>query len=68
MKRPRPGTEIASFDPSYVSWHVHRLGYSFRFVELACGINDRMPEYAAARVAELLNRERKPINGSRPSS
>jgi UDP-N-acetyl-D-glucosamine dehydrogenase len=65
--RPGPGVggHCIPIDPSYLSWHVRRLGYSFRFVELACEINDRMPEYIAFRAAELLNRERKAINGSR---
>ena len=65
--RPGPGVggHCIPIDPSYLSWRVRRLGYSFRFVELACEINDRMPDYIAFRAAELLNRERKAINGSR---
>jgi UDP-N-acetyl-D-glucosamine dehydrogenase len=65
--KPGPGVggHCIPIDPSYLSWHVRRLGYSFRFVELACEINDRMPEYVADRAGELLNRERKAINGSR---
>jgi nucleotide sugar dehydrogenase len=64
--RPGPGVggHCIPIDPSYLSWHVRRRGYSFRFVELACEINDRMPGYVAVRAGELLNRERKPINGS----
>lgn len=65
--KPGPGVggHCIPIDPSYLSWHVRRLGYSFRFVELAGEINDRMPEYVATRAAELLNRERKPANGAR---
>jgi UDP-N-acetyl-D-glucosamine dehydrogenase len=65
--KPGPGVggHCIPIDPSYLSWHVRRLGYSFRFVELACEINDRMPDYVVARVGELLNRERRAINGSR---
>jgi len=65
--RPGPGVggHCIPIDPSYLSWQVRRLGYSFRFVELACEINDRMPDYVAARAGELLNRERKALNGSR---
>jgi UDP-N-acetyl-D-glucosamine dehydrogenase len=62
---PGVGGHCIPIDPSYLSWHVRRLGYSFRFVELACEINERMPDYIAFRAAELLNRERKAINGSR---
>jgi UDP-N-acetyl-D-glucosamine dehydrogenase len=65
--RPGPGVggHCIPIDPSYLSWQVRRLGYSFRFVELACEINDRMPDYVVARAGELLNRERKALNGSR---
>jgi nucleotide sugar dehydrogenase len=65
--RPGPGVggHCIPIDPSYLSWHVRRLGYSFRFVELACEINDRMPDYVAARAADLLNRDRKAVNGAR---
>ena len=65
--RPGPGVggHCIPIDPSYLSWHVRRLGYSFRFVELACEINDRMPDYVASRAGELLNRDRKAVNGAR---
>jgi UDP-N-acetyl-D-glucosamine dehydrogenase len=65
--KPGPGVggHCIPIDPSYLSWHVRRLGYSFRFVELACEINDRMPDYVVARAGELLNRERRAVNGSR---
>ena len=65
--RPGPGVggHCIPIDPSYLSWRVKRLGYSFRFVELACEINERMPDYVAHRVADLLNQERKAVNGAR---
>jgi UDP-N-acetyl-D-glucosamine dehydrogenase len=65
--KPGPGVggHCIPIDPSYLSWHVRRLGYSFRFVELACEINEGMPDYVAARAGELLNRERRAVNGSR---
>jgi UDP-N-acetyl-D-glucosamine dehydrogenase len=62
---PGVGGHCIPIDPSYLSWRVRRLGSSFRFVELACEINDRMPEYVATRVGDLLNRERKAVNGAR---
>jgi UDP-N-acetyl-D-glucosamine dehydrogenase len=65
--KPGPGVggHCIPIDPSYLSWRVKRLGYSFRFVELACEINERMPNYVVHRAAELLNQERKAVNGSR---
>jgi nucleotide sugar dehydrogenase len=65
--RPGPGVggHCIPIDPSYLSWRVRKLGYSFRFVELAGEINDRMPDYIATRVSDLLNQHRKPVNGAR---
>jgi UDP-N-acetyl-D-glucosamine dehydrogenase len=62
---PGVGGHCIPVDPSYLSWRVRRLGYPFRFVELAAEINDRMPTYVASRVAALLNDVRKPVAGSR---
>ena len=58
---PGVGGHCIPVDPSYLSWRVRRLGYPFRFVELAAEINDRMPSYVASRVAALLNDERKAV-------
>mgnify|MGYP001816752400 CR=1 FL=1 len=41
------------------------LGHTFRFVELANDVNEHMPDYVHDRVAALLNRDRKAVNGSR---
>ena len=65
--RPGPGVggHCLPIDPSYLSWQVRQeLGRSFRFVELANDINDHMPDYVVQRVTDLLNDERKPLNGS----
>src|SRR5690606_34875106 len=43
---------------------VRRLGYPFRFVELAQEINQRMPAYVAQRVQEMLNDHEKAVRGS----
>ncbi|GGK73570.1 UDP-N-acetyl-D-glucosamine dehydrogenase [Sphaerisporangium melleum] len=62
---PGVGGHCIPVDPSYLSYSVRKLGYPFRFVELAQEINERMPAYVVARVQRLLNRARKPVNGSR---
>jgi UDP-N-acetyl-D-glucosamine dehydrogenase len=41
-----------------------RLGYPFRFVELAQKINASMPVYAVQWVQDMLNAERLPLNGA----
>ncbi|MDA0631809.1 nucleotide sugar dehydrogenase [Nonomuraea sp. CA-218870] len=62
---PGVGGHCIPVDPSYLSYTVRKLGYPFRFVELAQEINERMPSYVVARVQRLLNREKKAVNGAR---
>lgn len=63
---PGVGGHCLPVDPSYLSWAIRRrLGLGFRFVELANDVNDHMPDYLLRRVAAVLNRDRKAINGSR---
>lgn len=62
---PGVGGHCLPVDPSYLSWQVRRtLGKSFRFVELANDVNENMPAYVVQRVIELLNADRKALNGS----
>ena len=61
---PGVGGHCIPIDPNYLSYQVRRLGYPFRFVELAQEINGRMPGYVVSRATELLNRNFKPVNGS----
>jgi UDP-N-acetyl-D-glucosamine dehydrogenase len=62
---PGVGGHCIPIDPNYLSYKVRTLGYPFRLVELAHEINNRMPRYVVERSAELLNRNAKPLNGSR---
>ena len=63
---PGVGGHCLPVDPSYLSWEVRRkLGKSFRFVELANDINDHMPDYVVQRMMEMLNRDRKSLNGAK---
>jgi UDP-N-acetyl-D-glucosamine dehydrogenase len=65
--RPGPGVggHCIPIDPNYLSHEVRKkLGYPFRFVELAQEINAGMPDYVASRIAGLLNEQAKPVNGS----
>jgi UDP-N-acetyl-D-mannosaminuronate dehydrogenase len=41
-----------------------RLGYPFRFVELAQEINATMPAYVARRIQDVLNEDSKSLRGS----
>jgi UDP-N-acetyl-D-glucosamine dehydrogenase len=65
--RPGPGVggHCIPIDPNYLSHRVRaRLGYPFRFVELAQEINASMPSYIARRVQDQLNIDGKPLRGS----
>jgi nucleotide sugar dehydrogenase len=63
---PGVGGHCIAIDPTYLSWRAgQQLGYRVGFIEHANEVNNRMPDYVATRVAEQLNREGKPVNGSR---
>jgi nucleotide sugar dehydrogenase len=53
---PGVGGHCIPIDPNYLSYNVRsRLGYPFRFVELAQEINATMPSYVAHRAQNILN-------------
>jgi UDP-N-acetyl-D-glucosamine dehydrogenase len=63
---PGVGGHCIPIDPNYLSHSVRaRLGYPFRFVELAQEINATMPAYVAHRGQNLLNDAGKATKGSR---
>jgi UDP-N-acetyl-D-glucosamine dehydrogenase len=62
---PGVGGHCIPIDPNYLSHSVRaRLGYPFRFVELAQEINSTMPAYVAHRVQNLLNSEGSATKGA----
>lgn len=63
---PGVGGHCIPIDPNYLSHNVRtRLGYPFRFVELAQEINASMPEYVVRRVQDILNLDSKALRGAR---
>jgi UDP-N-acetyl-D-glucosamine dehydrogenase len=63
---PGVGGHCIPIDPNYLSYQVNqKLGYPFRFVELAEEINSSMPVYVAQRLRDLLKEEDKSIENSR---
>jgi UDP-N-acetyl-D-glucosamine dehydrogenase len=62
---PGLGGHCIPIDPFYLTWKAREYGQHTRFIELAGEINTRMPEHVVHRVADALNSQRKPINGSR---
>ncbi|TDE15907.1 nucleotide sugar dehydrogenase [Jiangella asiatica] len=62
---PGVGGHCIPIDPNYLSHNVRvRLGYPFRFVELAQEINATMPAYVVQRIQNILNTDGKAVNGS----
>ena len=62
---PGVGGHCIPIDPNYLSHNVRsRLGYPFRFVELAQEINSQMPTYVVSRAQDALNTDGKALKGS----
>ena len=62
---PGVGGHCIPIDPNYLSHNVRsRLGYPFRFVELAQEINSQMPNYVVSRAQDALNTDGKALNGA----
>jgi UDP-N-acetyl-D-glucosamine dehydrogenase len=62
---PGLGGHCIPIDPFYLTWLARKHGEQTRFIELAGEINTHMPQYVITRLAEFLNSQRKPINGSK---
>jgi UDP-N-acetyl-D-glucosamine dehydrogenase len=62
---PGIGGHCIPLDPHYLAWKMRTLNYKTRFIDLASEINSQMPAYVVDKVAQALNEERKPVNGSR---
>jgi UDP-N-acetyl-D-glucosamine dehydrogenase len=62
---PGVGGHCIPIDPNYLSHNVRaKLGYPFRFVELAQEINATMPAYVAHRAQNILNNDKLAMNGA----
>lgn len=59
------GGHCIPLDPYYLSWKAREYGFHTSMIETSMIINDRMPEYCAERCAKILNRFKKPVNGSK---
>jgi UDP-N-acetyl-D-glucosamine dehydrogenase len=62
---PGLGGHCIPIDPFYLTWKAREFGLSTRFIELAGEVNTSMPRYVMERMAEALNSQRKPLNGSK---
>jgi UDP-N-acetyl-D-glucosamine dehydrogenase len=62
---PGLGGHCIPIDPFYLTWKAREYGQATRFIELAGEINTSMPRHVVNRVAEALNANKKPLNGSK---
>jgi len=59
------GGHCIPLDPYYLAWKAREYGFHTSMIESSMMVNDRMPEYCAERVSKILNRNKKPMNGSK---
>ena len=62
---PRAGGHCIPLDPFYLSYKAKECNFWTRFIELAGEINEQMPHYVVTKINYLLDKNRKPINGSK---
>lgn len=62
---PGLGGHCIPLDPYYLSWKAREYGFHTSMIESSMMVNDRMPEYCVERASKILNRDKKPLNGSR---
>jgi UDP-N-acetyl-D-glucosamine dehydrogenase len=62
---PGLGGHCIPVDPFYLSWKAKEFDFRTRFIELAGEINVSMPYHVIAAVMNALNKQKKPLNGSR---
>ena len=62
---PGLGGHCIPLDPYYLSWKAREYGFHTSMIEASMMVNDRMPEYTVSRSANILNRKKKALNGSK---
>lgn len=62
---PGVGGHCIPLDPYYLSWKAREFGFHTSMIESSMMINDNMPRYIVDRASKILNRWKKPLNGSK---
>lgn len=62
---PKIGGHCIPLDPFYLEWKAKEYNFWTRFIELAGEINEQMPHFVVTRIITLLNRNKKPVKGSK---
>ena len=62
---PGLGGHCIPIDPWYLTWKAREYNYHTKLIETAGEINNEMPDYVIKRMMEILNNDKKSLNGSR---
>ena len=62
---PGLGGHCIPLDPYYLTWKAREYDYHTRLIEISGEINNYMPQYVVERSSHILNRYKKPLNGSK---
>ncbi|MCK4257771.1 MAG: nucleotide sugar dehydrogenase [Halanaerobiales bacterium] len=62
---PGLGGHCIPLDPYYLTWKAREYEYHTRLIETSGEINNYMPEYVLERSTKILNKFKKPLNGSK---
>lgn len=62
---PGVGGHCIPLDPYYLAWKAREHDYHTKLIETSGIINDSMPDYVVERASKILNRFKKPLNGSK---
>ncbi len=62
---PGLGGHCVPVDPYYLAWKARQRNVNTEFIELSGRINAGVPSYVVRKVAALLNKGRRSINGAR---
>jgi UDP-N-acetyl-D-glucosamine dehydrogenase len=64
-----PGPGLGGYcipvDPYYLTWKARMNGFEPRLIEMATIINSQIPGFTVNRIAGVLNKHKKSVNGSR---
>ena len=62
---PGLGGHCIPIDPFYLTWKAREFEINTKFIELAGEINTYQPYYVVEKSMEVLNKHKKPLNGSK---
>lgn len=62
---PGLGGHCIPIDPFYLTWKAREYNYHTRLIELSGEINSGMPEFVVNRCMQILNKEKKSLNGAK---